>query len=253
MGSRLVLGCALLLLLALHGGARAQTRLSVPPEPVVLLHGLARSSASMAPLQAALERAGYAVCNVDYPSRQYPIARLAREFVAPAIALCFPHAPVGIRFVTHSLGGIVVRQLAVHELAGRIGRVVMLGPPNGGSEVVDRLGSWSLFAWINGPAGHELGTDPGSTPRMLGPARFEVGVIAGNRSLNPILSWIIPGQDDGKVSVGSAELEGMTDYLVVPSTHTFMMRSPPVIAQALHFLTHGRFAHPGMTQGHSAQ
>jgi len=210
---------------------------------VVLLHGLLRSSSSMDTLAETLGEEGFRVCNVDYPSRHHPIKVLAAEYVAPAVERCFPGETGPVDFVTHSMGGIVVRQLAAQGLLPAIGRVVMLGPPNGGSELVDEFADWRLFRSINGPAGAELGTTPDSTARRLGPATFEVGIIAGSRSLNLVLSSFLPGRDDGKVSVKNAALEGMKDFVVVPATHTFMMRNGEVIEQALRFLRQGSFAH----------
>ncbi|MCC6929405.1 MAG: alpha/beta fold hydrolase [Gemmatimonadaceae bacterium] len=204
-------------------------------ETVVLLHGLARSSGSMEHMARSLANAGYHVCNIDYPSREHDIATLARDYVAPRIAACAP-ADARVHFVTHSLGGIVVRQLAASGAMPRIGRVVMLGPPNRGSEVVDALGDWRLFRMLNGPAGRELGTADTATPRRLGAASFPVGVIAGTRSVNWILSLIIPGEDDGKVAVRNARLDGMRDFAVVSAAHPFLMNDAAAIAMTIRFL-----------------
>ena len=193
----------------------------------------------------ALEAEGYRVCNVGYPSREHPIAVLAAEHVAPALARCAPDPATPFDFVTHSLGGIIVRQLAASGAVASFGRVVMLSPPNHGSEVVDSIGDWLLFDTINGPAGQELGTGAEALPQQLGSARFAVGIIAGDRSVNPMLSKMIPGVDDGKVSVESAKLEGMLDFIVVPASHTFIMKDPEAIRQTLHFLAHGAFVHGG--------
>ena len=209
-------------------------------ERVVLLHGLARSASSMAVMADALREAGYAVCNVDYPSTEFAVETLAREHVMPAIDACIGDAS-RIHFVTHSMGGIIVRYLATLDAAPPIGRVVMLGPPNRGSEVVDRIGDWAAFEWLNGPAGDQLGTAPDSLPNRLGPAPFAVGVIAGRHSINWINSAMIPGSDDGKVAVSRTRLAGMDDIVVLPVTHPLMMRDEDVIAQTLHFLEHGRF------------
>ena len=119
----------------------------------------------------------------------------------------------------------------------------MLSPPNSGSELVDALRNNSLFRMGLGPSGQQLGTDPASIPNQLGPLNFEVGIITGTRSLNPLFSWLIPGKDDGKVSVENAKAPDMTDFLVVPHTHTFIMNSKVVIAQTLHFLRNGTFDH----------
>lgn len=209
---------------------------------VVVLHGLARSSASMSNMVRALEKAGYKVCNISYPSREHPIEVLTTQFVAPAIRVCLSNETDRAHFVTHSMGGVIVRQLARSATDLKIGRVVMLSPPNRGSEVVDKLGQLSLFRAINGPAGLQLATREDSVPRTLGSASFDVGIITGSRTVNPFLSLLIPGEDDGKVSIESARLEGMTDFCVMPATHPFIMKNRAVIEQTLVFLARGRFA-----------
>jgi triacylglycerol lipase len=217
------------------------TRSFASTEHVVLLHGLCRSSGSMQPMADALQAAGYVVHNVDYPSRSAPVEELAALAIAPAIAACQQANASRIHFVTHSLGGILVRQyFATHALPA-LGRVVMLGPPNQGSEVVDRLGSWRLFNAINGPAGRQLGTDAKSLSAQLGPVTYPVGVIAGRHSINWINSQLIPGPDDGKVSIERTRVAGMSDHLVLPCSHPFLMRDETSIRQTAHFLRHGRF------------
>jgi hypothetical protein len=119
----------------------------------------------------------------------------------------------------------------------------MLGPPNQGSEVVDRLGSLWLFSAVNGPAGRELGTGTNSAPNKLGAPSFSVGVVAGKRSINWINSLLIPGPDDGKVSVKRTRIPGMADHIVVPATHGLMMRKREVIRQTTKFLQDGAFDH----------
>ncbi len=209
--------------------------------PVVILHGLARSAGAMNAMADALSDRGYQVCNIDYPSRHHPIEVLAHDHVLPQIQACQSAPDQAVHFVTHSLGSIIVRQLVADNAMPSIGRVVMLGPPNHGSEVVDKLGDFPPFGWINGPAGTQLGTDEHSVPNQLGPATFELGIIAGSSSINWILSMLIPGDDDGKVSLASARLEGMRDYLVVPVSHPFLMKNREVIAQTANFLAHGQF------------
>ncbi len=119
----------------------------------------------------------------------------------------------------------------------------MLGPPNKGSEAVDKLKYFPGYYLLNGPAGQELGTTEHDTPKKLGKVNFELGIIAGKRSINLVLSSLIPGPNDGKVSVESTQIEGMKDFITLPVTHTFMMRNPKVIQQALHFLQYGEFDH----------
>ena len=216
-------------------------------ELVVLLHGLARSPDSMEKMKYSLEQEGYEVCNLGYPSTEQSIEQLASDQVLPAIHACRGPERRRTHFVTHSLGGIIVRQLhamPADEAALVFGRVVMLGPPNGGSEVVDKLGGMPPFQWLNGPAGQQLGTDENAVPVRLGATNLEVGVIAGNRSINLILSTLIPGDDDGKVSIDNARLEGMKDFIVLPVSHPFLMKDDDVIRQTINFLQAGAFQHP---------
>jgi triacylglycerol lipase len=233
---------AVLLAASVFHASAANDVASSNGETVVVLHGLARTSASMSRMVRALEKAGYNVCNISYPSREHSIEVLTAQFVAPAVRACLSNKTDQAHFVTHSMGGVIVRQLAKSATDLRIGRVVMLSPPNHGSEVVDRLGQLSLFRAINGPAGLELATREDSVPRTLGSASFDVGIITGSRTVNPFLSLLIPGEDDGKVSIESAKLEGMTDFCVMPATHPFIMKNKSVIEQTLAFLAKGRFS-----------
>jgi pimeloyl-ACP methyl ester carboxylesterase len=219
-------------------------------ECVILLHGLARTNRSMQKIEKALKAVGYDVFNASYPSRKKAIELLSETSIEAAIRHCRDNfASERIHFVTHSMGGILIRFYLAQNNIDDLGRVVMLAPPNAGSELVDRLSQMQLFTLINGPAGKQLGTDASSLPNSLGPVDYEVGIIAGNRSLNLLFSALIPGEDDGKVSTRNARLEGMADFIVLPYTHSFMMNRPQVIEQTLHFLQQGRFQHEASSLG----
>lgn len=208
-------------------------------EHVILLHGLARTARSMQPMQQALLQRGFCVTNAGYPSREKTIESLAVEAIEPALATCI--GAKRIHFVAHSLGGILVRQFLAHRTIESLGRVVMLGPPNKGSEVVDKLAHFPGFHFLNGDAVDQLGTGADSLPNQLGPANFDVGIIAGTCSINLLLSCLIPGVNDGKVSVENTRLEGMNDHIEMAVTHPLMMRNRRVIEQVIHYLEKGRF------------
>lgn len=222
------------------GEARAQE--AADPDTgvatVVLLHGLGRTELSMAPMARALEAEGYRTVNLGYPSRGYTVGALA-DTLAAELARCCADSDT-LHFVTHSLGGILVR-IWVHEAEPRnLGRVVMLSPPNQGSGVVDRLPD-RLLRLVLGPASVQLGTDSTSVPLRLPPVDFELGIITGDATLNPLFSWWLAGDDDGLVAVESAWVEGADDFLVLPYTHTFIMHRSRVMQEVVSFLKTGRF------------
>lgn len=202
-------------------------------EVVVLLHGLGRTPLSMLALSFAARRRGYRVLNWHYRSTRGTIAGHSDAFardVLPRLA-----AASRVHFVTHSLGGIVVRRLLATHALPNLGRVVMLAPPNGGSEVADVLHRWV-------PPARELGTGAASVPLSLPPADFPLGVIAGSRSHIPLFSrWMSHVPNDGVVAVERTRLDGMHDFLVLHRTHTTLPWSADAIAETFSFLREGRF------------
>ena len=220
---------------------------SLPPRAerdlVVVLHGMGRTKLSMSWLAGRLEKQGYDVLNFSYPSTRSSVAG-STAHLHQELQSRLPALAGQLHFVTHSLGGIVVRVYLKQHPPLNLGRVVMLSPPNQGSEVVDRLRNNFFYRLATGPAGQELGTEATSTPNTLGEVHFPLGVITGDRSFNPIFSAWLSGPGDGKVSVRRAKVSGMTDFLVVPHSHSFIMRSSAVARQVAHFLAHGKFNPP---------
>lgn len=221
--------------------------ISYGQECVVLLHGLARTSASMKAMQSSLENEGYFVANIDYPSRKHTIEKLSSLAVNAGLKKCADSKASPVNFVTHSLGGILVRYYLEKAEITNLNRVVMLGPPNQGSEVVDNLKHVPGFKLLNGPAGMQLGTDNNSIPTKLQSVNFKLGVIAGTQSINLILSSFLPNPDDGKVSVASTKVEGMCSFTALATTHPFMMKNKNVIKEVATFLKSGKFESEGQT------
>ncbi|MBC2716431.1 MAG: alpha/beta hydrolase [Desulfobacteraceae bacterium] len=212
-------------------------------EYVILLHGMGRSELSMQPLEEFLTENGYSVINTGYPSTTKTVETLADKYLSDMVEQCIQKGADKIHIVTHSLGGIITRQYLQNHSLPQGSRIVMISPPNKGSELADEFYDLFIYEWINGPAGQVLGTGPESLPNKLKSVTGEIGVIAGGSSLNPLYSYLIPGEDDGKVSVESAKLDEMADFLVVPSSHSFIMRHPEVLKQVVFFLKNGAFEH----------
>lgn len=216
-------------------------------ECVILLHGLGRTYHSMERMENALIHEGYATVNLDYPSREKSIEELAADYIPEALDQCHQFNPAKIHFVTHSMGGIVTRMAIKQNRPEKLGRVVMLSPPNQGSEAVDKIKDSWYFSLMNGPAGLQLTTSADSIPNQLGPVDYPVGIITGNKQAF-FDSWMLPffrGAHDGKVSVERAKVIGMTDFLVVPESHSFIMNSSHVQNETIRFLQKGLFSHGG--------
>lgn len=215
----------------------------IPPNPrcAVLLHGLARKASSMAKIEEALLNQGYVVRNESYPSRQQSIQELAVE-VQKGLAFCQRHRSSYVYFATHSLGGILVRQYFQDKRNPQVRAVVMIAPPNKGSEVAEHFREASWFKKVSGIPGQQLGTSKESVPNSLKSISLPIGIIAGTESSDPWFSYLFDGANDGKVSVESTKLVEMRDFIEVPAGHTLIMRKPEVVAEVLHFFEHQRFS-----------
>jgi len=202
---------------------------------IIMLHGLGSSANSLWIAEQFFTAYDYEVHRLAYPSTKKDLGELGVQIRSEAQGLC----PTTPNFLTHSMGGIILRVIKSTHPDFAVARVVMLGPPNHGSEIVDEWRDWKLFVLFNGPAVARLGRDGIVTE--LPNVEFDLGIIAESRSLNPYYSYLIRGPDDGKVSIKATKVAGMKDHIVLPVTHTSMMKSGEVLNQALHFFQNGYF------------
>lgn len=211
---------------------------------VVLLHGLARGHGSMAKLGGYLRKHGFETWSQTYPSRNHSIAYLASALTEQLVDVAGDRP---LHAVTHSMGGIVVRHLQDPRL--RWSRIVMLAPPNRGSQLAASMVRNPLFRFFYGPAALELGEASGWP---MPPAPF--AVIAGTRSLalSNVTSWTVgrrfpPGvKNDGTVAVEETKLDQMAAFAEVDATHTWIMNSEHVRHLIVTYLSEGSF--PGVTR-----
>ena len=214
-------------------------------ESVILLHGILRGKLDMYPITKYLEDKGYDTLNILYPSRKQSLEELT-EFVHEKVQSsdhCLENKT--LHFVTHSMGSLIARYYIATYKPEKIGRVVMLGPPNTGSEFVDWLSDIKvigpIFKQIYGPSGQQMRTNYEHIDKDI---NYPLGVIAGNMSINPLAPWVLPGEHDGAVPVERTKIVGMTDHIVMPTTHSLMMFNPKVMEQIHHFLENDSFKHP---------
>lgn len=219
--------------------SQADSKPTVKQQCVILLHGLGRSALSMKALQWHLQQQGYHVSNTTYPSLTMPIEELAPLAIEQGVQDCQQYEPTEIHFVTHSLGGILLRQYLAHKPIAAMGRVIMLGPPNQGSQLADAIGENNLLNSLQPPAARQLRTT--ALARKLGSVDFELGVIAGDANYRPFVSAALDGSSDGTVLVSETRVDGMKDFIVLPVTHTLMMWQQSVIVQVDYFLANGKF------------
>ena len=245
-GKILLTASVLAVVLAVLGGCVTTTRSALvtstdSSDCVVLLHGLNRSWHAMSKMAKELQAAGYTTVNVDYPSQTARIEELAPMAVNEGLEKCREAKAQQIHFVTHSIGGILLRYAHNEAPIPELGRVVMLAPPNQGSEIVDVTKDWPGAELLSGEAGLQIGTDENSIPAQLGPVDFELGIIAGTGTISPFLSMMLPNPNDGKVSVASTRVEGMDDFLIVKNSHHFIVTNDHVIENTIQFLRSGKF------------
>lgn len=218
----------------------------IQKETVIILHGIARTGSSMKPVEMALQKKGYETLSITYPSRDRNLNGIAAYLREKQLTEEFWKAAGEVHIVTHSMGGLVARRyLDVYEgqiPMEKLGRVVMLAPPNRGSEVADTIHKLPLYKWYYGPAGEELTTEAQS--KNGSDIYYDLGIVAGTKEWPYIVAaFVVPGKSDGRVSVEKTKLEGMKDHITVNGTHTFIMDRPDVHDQILYFLKEGKFKH----------
>jgi pimeloyl-ACP methyl ester carboxylesterase len=208
---------------------------------VVVLHGIARSNKHMKTLAKFLAQDGFDVINLSYPSTSYKIEELT-DLINSEISSRVKKDKT-IHFIGYSMGGLMVRALIHKYKYKNLGKVVQLAPPNQGSEVADFVKNFWPYKKIFGPAGQQLVTDKTAVKHLFGEVNYDLGIIAGNLSIDPFSSAIIPGENDGKVAVERTKLEGMKDHIVVSASHTFFPSNKEVLKQTLYFIKNGKFNH----------
>jgi triacylglycerol lipase len=233
----------LCLLLTLGSLLPMQATTQPAPDCVVLLHGIGMRSYVMKRLESALRDSGYRVINISYPSRTMAFEELAGTYLPAELKKHDVASAPQLHFVTHSLGSLLVRKFIQDNRPANLGRVVMIGPPNHGSTAADQAKENELLRKFLGGNLVRLGTGEDAIVRTLGPADFEVGIIAGELPVNPVFGRVLAGKNDGAVTLESARLEGMSDFLVVPYSHTLMLWRSEVVDQVRTFLREGKFVH----------
>lgn len=233
----LMLGCGFLL----TSTSVCASELKNNGDYVVILHGIARSNSHMKTLAKFLAQNGFDVINLSYPSTSYKIEELT-DLINSEI-LSRVKEDKTIHFVGYSMGGLMVRALIHKYKYKNLGKVIQLAPPNQGSEVADFVKNFWIYKKIFGPAGQQLITDQADFKYLFGEVNYDLGIIAGNSSIDPISSAIIPGENDGKVAVERTKLEGMKDHIVVSASHTFFPSNKEVLKQTLYFINNSKFSH----------
>jgi len=214
-------------------------------ECVVLVHGLWRSGAAMSSIETFLSKQGYDTIAIDYPSTRKPIPILAEQYLgAQGVDECMSRGAEKIHLVTHSMGGILARQYLQSNRLPPGSRIVMLSPPNQGSELSRTFSDAWWFDWVVGPAGGSLTQEGEGIIHRLKPITAPVGIIAAYRDWSLWPDGWLPAPNDGTVSVQSMVLEEMDDFILVNSGHAMMRSNETVHSQIGHFLESGRFLAP---------
>ncbi len=209
---------------------------------VIVLHGILLNANYMKVLASYIGAKGYSVININYPSTQKNLEELVESVWIDISSQLIENKPV--HFICYSMGGLLVRAMLNKYRPLMLGRVVLIGTPNNGSEIADFLKNNWFYKKIFGPAGQQLITDQSNIKHLFGIIDYDLGIIAGSMSLDPICSRLIKEKNDGKVSITSTKLAGMKDHIIIKSSHMFLPYSKQVLSQTVYFLQHGSFFRP---------
>ncbi len=215
-------------------------------ETVIILHGIAKTNKSMRSVETALKNEGYQTLNITYPSQTKDLNGLTTYLNENHLTSQFWKTHHKVHIVTHSMGGLLARRyldIYKYEIpTSKLGRVVMLAPPNKGSEVSDLIHKLPPYKWYYGDAGAELTTDAQSKNKS--DIYYDLGIIAGTKEWPYFAAaFVTPGKSDGRVTVENTKLDGMKDHVSVNGTHTFIMNKPNVHKYIIEFLKNGAFTH----------
>lgn len=208
---------------------------------VILLHGMGRTRLSMRSLEKYFKNRDYQVLNESYDSRTKPIEVIAEEHISQLLGSVNIDDFAAVHFVTHSLGGIMLRYYLSHHSIDKLGRIVMIAPPNQGSEVAEKYRDKLWYKLATGKPGQQLYIHNNSLLKELKPVPADVGIMIGTRSSDPWFNHVFESDHDGKVSVESARLPEMKDFITVNHGHTFIMNNKKIQQNIEHFLQHGVF------------
>ena len=204
---------------------------------VILVHGLLMSGHVFYPVGAHLARQGFLSILYDYPTRRACVEEHGAAlcaFIEKEMESMRESEAGKLHFVTHSMGGLLLR-VALRQLSpgtrSAIGRIVMITPPNKGSDVAEAVLRKLFFAEKIVKCLPDLSSVPHSFANTFPEPdeTFEIGIIAGSH--------------DRKVAVPSTHLAHERDHLILQSSHTAILFRKQTVHQTVHFLLHGTFEH----------
>lgn len=215
---------------------------------VVTFHGIYGREKQLRFINESLAKNGYSVVNIQYPTVDDRIEEMVDKYIAPVIEnqieklnkinaeRKYRNLPeLKINFVVHSMGSVLLRYYLENNKLKNLGKVVLISPPSHGSHLSDNIIA-DIFKFYVGPAVAELKTNKKSFVNQLENPIYPCYVLIGNKSINPINSFIIKGKDDGMVPIETARLDGASFKIIKNTTHTTILKSQETVDEILEFL-----------------